>query len=777
MPTNAPRQQKYPPSSFHDSVDWELRQGTLVRRCLNLLEKISLVVERPVAWLVQRPVYNPLYHTGTITTFLLLVILATGAYLTFFYQFGFDSSYEAVSAIEANLVGRIMRAVHRYASGGAVVAALLHGWRTFFQDRFRGPRWLAWVSGVGMAALVWFIGITGYWLIWDERAQLLNQTLFNLFENSSLGVSLLLKTLVSESATTGWVFIILVITVHLGLSAVVGLFFWWHIKRLKRPKLLPPRHWIWALGGLLVISGIILPVGMLPQASFERLPPQVPIDLFYLFYLPGALGAPPWLFWGGVLLVVTILTIIPWLLVRPPLPSIKVSHERCTGCTLCEIDCPYKAIQMVPRKGNKHPKLLAEVDSDLCVACGVCIGSCPTLALTLGQQPPEALWELAVEKAARENGDPLRVVFTCERHAFQGAKPFLETQDSLVVPVTCVGMLHPDLLGKTAEAGATEVLVVGCPPEDCANREGNSHLQERIDGGRKPLLRSKYSKHNINTAWLSPDQFESAQETSGKYLEATSYPSSLDRSNWKGFLPAVVVLGVVSVLLILASAVPYQPTIAGEAGIELILNHRPGYPLRDVPSGLQPALGVDADTRLVFEIDGEIWLDESYPTRGSGEKSQVFERFWLPPDTYDLKLVMSDREDLSLTQTLLDQRLDLDPGQILILKFEDANIGYDPAAGERLYNEASLGTNASCRICHSLEPGDNRVGPSFAGISTRAGERVPGLSAEEYLRQSILDPDAYTVDGYPSGLMVPNLGETLTEAQIDDLVAFLMTLK
>jgi hypothetical protein len=94
-----------------------------------------------------------------------------------------------------------------------------------------------------------------------------------------------------------------------------------------------------------------------------------------------------------------------------------------------------------------------------------------------------------------------------------------------------------------------------------------------------------------------------------------------------------------------------------------------------------------------------------------------------------------------------------------------------------LYNEASLGTNASCRICHSLEPGDDRVGPSFAGIASRAGERVPGLSAEEYLRQSILDPDVYTVEGYPSGLMVPNLGETLTEAQIDDLVAFLMTLK
>ena len=118
-----------------------------MKRFLRTLERISLAVEKPLARLVRDPRFNPLYHTGTITVFLLLIILVTGVYLTMFYQFGFTGSYRAVANVQASLVGRVIRALHRYASDLAVILALLHGWRTFFMDRFRGPRWLAWVTG------------------------------------------------------------------------------------------------------------------------------------------------------------------------------------------------------------------------------------------------------------------------------------------------------------------------------------------------------------------------------------------------------------------------------------------------------------------------------------------------------------------------------------------------------------------------------------------------------------------------------------------------------
>lgn len=74
-------------------------------------------------------------------------------------------------------------------------------------------------------------------------------------------------------------------------------------------------------------------------------------------------------------------------------------------------------------------------------------------------------------------------------------------------------------------------------------------------------------------------------------------------------------------------------------------------------------------------------------------------------------------------------------------------------------------------------PGRVLVGPSLAGIGTVAGDRVPGLSAAEYLRQSILEPDAFIVEGFRSGQMLPIYDEQLSSEEIDSLVEFMLTLE
>jgi mono/diheme cytochrome c family protein len=77
--------------------------------------------------------------------------------------------------------------------------------------------------------------------------------------------------------------------------------------------------------------------------------------------------------------------------------------------------------------------------------------------------------------------------------------------------------------------------------------------------------------------------------------------------------------------------------------------------------------------------------------------------------------------------------------------------------------------------CHSLEQGEVIVGRSLAGVGARAGDRVEGLTAEEYIEQSLRDPDAHVVEGYPAGTM-PSWDEFLSDTQIEALVAYLLTL-
>ena len=103
----------------------------------------------------------------------------------------------------------------------------------------------------------------------------------------------------------------------------------------------------------------------------------------------------------------------------------------------------------------------------------------------------------------------------------------------------------------------------------------------------------------------------------------------------------------------------------------------------------------------------------------------------------------------------------------------------DAANGERLFSQATIGANNApgCITCHSLEPDVVIVGPSQAGLATRAQSRVAGMSAADYIHQSIVEPNAYIVEGFAEGLMYQNYGTDLTEQEINDLVAYTRTLE
>jgi mono/diheme cytochrome c family protein len=83
---------------------------------------------------------------------------------------------------------------------------------------------------------------------------------------------------------------------------------------------------------------------------------------------------------------------------------------------------------------------------------------------------------------------------------------------------------------------------------------------------------------------------------------------------------------------------------------------------------------------------------------------------------------------------------------------------------------------SNCAGCHALVPDTVVIGPSLAGVATRAATRMPGYDAQAYIETSILNPGAYVVDGFKD-VMPKNFGKDLTSDDFNAIVAFLLTQK
>lgn len=107
------------------------------------------------------------------------------------------------------------------------------------------------------------------------------------------------------------------------------------------------------------------------------------------------------------------------------------------------------------------------------------------------------------------------------------------------------------------------------------------------------------------------------------------------------------------------------------------------------------------------------------------------------------------------------------------------------AQGRALFSSEEAG----CDACHSTAEGVKIVGPSMAGLQSRAkkiidrdGYTGDATTVKEYIRESILQPDAYIVPGKNHAnngvsLMPGNYKQRLRDKQVDQLVQYLMTLK
>ena len=110
--------------------------------------------------------------------------------------------------------------------------------------------------------------------------------------------------------------------------------------------------------------------------------------------------------------------------------------------------------------------------------------------------------------------------------------------------------------------------------------------------------------------------------------------------------------------------------------------------------------------------------------------------------------------------------------------FENWLAGQSAPSDDPVERGAKLSEVQGCIACHSLD-GSVGVGPSWAGVFGSEESLDDGTTVtvdEEYLRQSILDPNSQIVSGFNPNLMPPSYGDILTPEDIDDLIAFIKSL-
>jgi mono/diheme cytochrome c family protein len=92
-------------------------------------------------------------------------------------------------------------------------------------------------------------------------------------------------------------------------------------------------------------------------------------------------------------------------------------------------------------------------------------------------------------------------------------------------------------------------------------------------------------------------------------------------------------------------------------------------------------------------------------------------------------------------------------------------------AGQELYEGAG-----GCTACHGLGTRAPNLLVAEAGlgpIGARCGERVPGEDCKTYLHRSMVEPQAYVVEGYQP--IMPDVSRTLSNAQVWSLIAYLQS--
>ena len=260
------------------------------------------------------PVLNPLYYLGAITYFMFWIIVVSGFYIYAFYDTGVNDAFNSVERIthEQWYLGGIMRSLHRYASDGMILFAVLHMLRNFMFDRYRSFRWFSWYTGILVLWLIYVAGINGYWLPWDKLAQFAAVATAEWLDALPIFSAPLVRNFLEQGSVNDRFFSLLSF-IHLGVPLGAFAIIWIHTQRVPHARTSLPRTLKVGLVLSMTVLALVKPALSQGQADLDSSPAILNLDWFYLWSYPLLYSWSPgkvWILVGGV---TSFLLLLPFL--------------------------------------------------------------------------------------------------------------------------------------------------------------------------------------------------------------------------------------------------------------------------------------------------------------------------------------------------------------------------------------------------------------------------------------------------------------------------------
>jgi quinol-cytochrome oxidoreductase complex cytochrome b subunit/coenzyme F420-reducing hydrogenase delta subunit len=676
---------------------------------LDLLQGIGRIgfsgLRRLLATAFDAP-YSPLRHLGSLTIFFFWIVLVSGIWLFAFFHTSLSGAYASVEYLTHDqwYMGGVMRSLHRYASDAAIITILLHMLKEFSFDRYRRVRWFSWFTGVPLLWMVFPLGITGYWLVWDELAHYVALTSAELLDAIPIFTDSMARNFLSDEVVSDRFFTLMAFLHLIGLPIFLVFGIWVHVFRISSPDINPPRTLMaGSLLAMLVLS-VIFPAVSQEPADLTQVPESIGLDWYYLLVYPLTQAWSPEWVWGLLIGISSLIAIAPWLPPAKPRPAAVVDLANCNGCERCADDCPFEAISMGLRTDGGPYQREAVVDPEKCVSCGICVGSCPTATpfrsksdLIPGIDLPHATAaSLRTEIHAlseRMSGDDRVIVVSCDGSA---STKGLDDAATATLSVACVAQLPPPYIDYILSRGLADgVYLAGCAGGDCQYRLGARWTEGRLERTRDPRLRKRVDDDRIGMGWCAPwSEEERLADAVGSFRASiasegparTAEPETKHPLRPSRLLALSVTYGVFAVVVGWLSVKPRLPLLSSDQAMISLTFSQAGdrigecrnlsaEELAALPPNMRAAQDCPRERLPVdvqFSVDGEVLYRETRPPSGiwSDGESTVYQRLPVDIGVHELTISMrvSDREDGFDYE--LTQEMELGSNQHVLVEFD-----------------------------------------------------------------------------------------------------------